>query len=1249
MHETLGTLQYASKAKAIQNKVSANISVGLTLPVTSTTHHLSSGIHGMSEFQSEMESSVVQALKAQILQMQREMDAISHGRASSLPLPSSSSSSSSSSLYVAQQQLQAYPPALPLPYQSIEALIQPSRDDDKTSSSSSSSSSSTSEHKTHLKRLLRVISRISGSLKDHIHHLHSVNSFNEASCGQAWGLVNVCQAVVETLDEVFQQTKQQLLIYGHGSDMDASSRIHRSSLHLSLNESFSALKDRIEQYQQPSSHINSTTTIAHTATVIARYEDEIIALKQELEECQEDLKRDEDIFAEKLRELKTMKKKMKEAENENAKLQSKNHEIQQQIKKLASKLLPKKMNKYDVISHHTSSSTSNQLHRKGGEQRRDDDDKGYQYINTDDDGDCKDRNDDDVDDLDISIAVAVTEPDISQLMEDLEALAKEKEGLEAVNIVAEEKMAIVSHAVHVQKEEFRQQQLLLQDKISEYQHDIDDKWQQMRQLQRKNEELESDVERYGVHSMELQQECRQLRDRIREYEYVQETTVVRTEYDQKLQHKDEDGEDMLMKRMEMRHETEKTQLCHDHKVELRDIEEKLRVTHLAELEIFRQEYRKLTEQVEETERRQSKTLETLTSQISVYKKRASDDKRQMTMLEDMNRELMSRLDTTAGFKNGNHDHNNSNSTGSVADGKDDNYHHHHHHHHNGGDDDYKDNKRGNNISTALTVGVEGTQWLLSQINTASNQMKDWLMAQINEVVDSRSAKKEYGKLSDIRNHLEQDQKRLQHELQLIVDKEMMMVDKYNKKVRDINDKLSQLQMSRRQVMMSMERIDNPSSSLVDHDDDDDNDNDDDDVNRNRIDDLNRQLNDIEFSISSYTEHRAEIEDKLNSIEMDDDFMNHKQDLIDELETIGTELGLNAARMKYEQLRCSRKDGYCSVNADAKSRNGHSTITTNYNNNINDYNDMGMKQNHDIRLDGSDIDHKLDLDRAINDDEDDNDAYEAILAKIHTEFKHKKKESSHLSNQISSNELPSANNHALVKILMSMMITERSKMSDNLEKIKQLQQQYDDKCSEYDEVIKVMQRNRNESNRKLEQQSREADDKITFLLQQLRTAESSHRRQQQLHEEQQYSSRSTTPTLLQQSNRSSSYGGGVIQPTPNRSNKMLHLDLISNTNGVSRPSSAAASLLSSSSTAPTPRMSLRPSDLTLAEYIRADPSFDINREIERRWTAEKERRIQLEKRNVEMKREIKKLKEGIIAVAATTTATSNTATNIVVSK
>jgi hypothetical protein len=389
--------------------------------------------------------------------------------------------------------------------------------------------------------------------------------------------------------------------------------------------------------------------------------------------------------------------------------------------------------------------------------------------------------------------------------------------------------------------------------------------------------------------------------------------------------------------------------------------------------------------------------------------------------------------------------------------------------------------------------------------------------------------------------------------------------------------------------------------------------------------------------------------------MDDDFMNHKLDLIDELETIGTELGLNAARMKYEQFRCSRKDGYCSVNADGKSRNGDSATST-YNS------DMSVKQNHDIRLDGSDVDHKLDLDRAINDEKDDNDAYEAILAKLHTEFKHKKG-SSHLSNQISSTELPSANNHALVKILMSMMITERSKMSDNLETIKQLQQQYDDKCSEYDEVIKVMQRNRNESNRKLEQQSREADDKITFLLQQLRTAESSHRKQQQMHEVQHYStlqhssSRSTTPTLLQQSNRSSSYSD-VIQPTPNRSNKMLHLDMMSNTNGASRPSSAASLLSSSPSTAPTPRMSLRPSDQTLAEYIRVDPSFDINREIERRWMAEKERRIQLEKRNVEMKREIKKLKEGnIIAVAANTTSTTttsttttaNTTTNIVASK
>ena len=50
-----------------------------------------------------------------------------------------------------------------------------------------------------------------------------------------------------------------------------------------------------------------------------------------------------------------------------------------------------------------------------------------------------------------------------------------------------------------------------------------------------------------------------------------------------------------------------------------------------------------------------------------------------------------------------------------------------------------------------------------------------------------------------------------------------------------------------------------------------------------------------------------------------------------------------------------------------------------------------------------------------------------------------------------------------------------------------------------------------------------------------------------------------------------------------------------------------------------------------DLIRSDPNMNINKEIERRWIAEKERRVQLEKINIDMKKEIKKLKETIAMV------------------
>lgn len=63
-------------------------------------------------------------------------------------------------------------------------------------------------------------------------------------------------------------------------------------------------------------------SLADTLSNIAR-DDEITTLKNELQECRDDLERDEEIFAEKIRELKSCRKLLRAAQHENNELQEK--------------------------------------------------------------------------------------------------------------------------------------------------------------------------------------------------------------------------------------------------------------------------------------------------------------------------------------------------------------------------------------------------------------------------------------------------------------------------------------------------------------------------------------------------------------------------------------------------------------------------------------------------------------------------------------------------------------------------------------------------------------------------------------------------------------------------------------------------------------------------------------------------------------------------------------------------------------
>lgn len=121
-----------------------------------------------------------------------------------------------------------------------------------------------------------------------------------------------------------------------------------------------------------------------------------------------------------MRELKKCKKQIKEIENENDSYKKKNEELQKQISALTNNLIS---NKFDKVITKYNAYYIIFL---------------FNYFKIW-------KNELDSDDLDISIAVVQSEPNISQLYEDLETIEKEKDKLAYSNLLAEEKVISVSN------------------------------------------------------------------------------------------------------------------------------------------------------------------------------------------------------------------------------------------------------------------------------------------------------------------------------------------------------------------------------------------------------------------------------------------------------------------------------------------------------------------------------------------------------------------------------------------------------------------------------------------------------------------------------------------------------------------------------------------------------------------------------------------------------------------------------------
>ena len=323
LHETLSTLQYATRARAVQNKVSANVAVGVPFGVggddgAGGIAAAGGGGGATSELQAEMESSIVTALRTQIEQMQLEMTSMQRTR-----------------LQEIESTIEP-PTQHALPSSELQFPVGPQAGILGISSAN-------------VARAARAISRMHFKLSAELSALDEKN-VDPSNCGIAWNLVAVCRQIAHVLGTLEYEWSSaglgQTTSAIGGGDASTSAvgsvgaidpRGNAMLLRSSLNASISSLEAAADGHSslRPSHNDNAPDQQVQVQAL----QEEVRALRLELEECREDLMRDEDIFAEKIKELKRSKRRVRELEAESKAALDKQEALQTQLRKLAGTLM----------------------------------------------------------------------------------------------------------------------------------------------------------------------------------------------------------------------------------------------------------------------------------------------------------------------------------------------------------------------------------------------------------------------------------------------------------------------------------------------------------------------------------------------------------------------------------------------------------------------------------------------------------------------------------------------------------------------------------------------------------------------------------------------------------------------------------------------------------------------------------------------------------------------------------------------
>lgn len=119
------------------------------------------------------------------------------------------------------------------------------------------------------------------------------------------------------------------------------------------------------------------------------------------------------------------------------------------------------------------------------------------------------------DEQDMSFAVAACEPDLSQLMEDLEVLSKEKDDLLVEKEAADERVRAITEAAESEKMQFIESKEQMQRRLKELEVGMKLKQEVISSLARKQQEASDLAEKYESRVEELQSVMGRLTHEIR--------------------------------------------------------------------------------------------------------------------------------------------------------------------------------------------------------------------------------------------------------------------------------------------------------------------------------------------------------------------------------------------------------------------------------------------------------------------------------------------------------------------------------------------------------------------------------------------------------------------------------------------------------------------------------------------------------------------------------------------------------------